>query len=122
MSEDEFHKSGFDAFSDLLEEYTKKADPESVMDVLEIGAKDFTEDVRKLPKPLSKIRAPGYVHLIDTVTYRREKDEVATGWGKYYGPMVDKGTVKMEGVAHMTPTFERNKEKYYKKMQDALFG
>ena len=122
MSEDEFHKSGFDAFSDLLEEYTKKADPESVMDVLEIGAKDFTEDVRKLPKPLSKIRAPGYVHLIDTVTYRREKDEVATGWGKYYGPMVDKGTVKMEGVAHMTPTVERNKEKYYKKMQDALFG
>lgn len=61
--------------------------------------------------------APGYTHLLDTVTYEIQKDDVVVGWGKYYGPMVENGTVKMQGTTHLRPTFERNKEKYYKDMQ-----
>lgn len=122
MNNSEALISGFDVFSDLLKEYAEKTDTENVVKVLEIGAKEFTDDVRALPKPMSQIRAPGYTHLIDTVTYQRSEDEVVAGWGKYYGPMVEHGTVRMRGVAHMAPTFQRNKERYYKKMQNALFG
>ena len=122
MDDDSLYTEGFDAFSDLLEEYEKKTTMENVIKVLEIGAKEFVADVRALPRPRSQIRAPGYTHLLDTVTYQRTKNEVVTGWSKYYGPMVDKGTRKMKGVAHMGPTFERNKERYYGAMQKKLFG
>lgn len=122
MADDSLYTEGFDAFSDLLEEYEKKTTMENVIKVLEIGAKEFVADVRALPRPRSQIRAPGYTHLLDTVTYQRTKNEVVTGWSKYYGPMVDKGTRKMKGVAHMRPTFERNKERYYGAMQKKLFG
>lgn len=122
MADDSLYTEGFDAFSDLLEEYEKKTTMENVIKVLEIGAKEFVADVRALPRPRSQIRAPGYTHLLDTVTYQRTKNEVVTGWSKYYGPMVDKGTRKMKGVAHMGPTFERNKERYYGAMQKKLFG
>ena len=77
---------------------------------------EFVNDVRKLPKPRSSIRKVGYTHLLDTVTYRRKNGEVEAGWGKYYGPMVDKGTKKMSATPHFAPTFERNKEKYYNAM------
>lgn len=122
MADESLYTEGFDAFSDLLEEYEKKTTMENVLKVLEIGAKEFVADVRALPRPRSQIRAPGYTHLLDTVTYQRTKNEVVTGWSKYYGPMVDKGTRKMKGVAHMGPTFERNKERYYGAMQKKLFG
>lgn len=122
MADDSLYTEGFDAFSDLLEEYEKKTTMENVIKVLEIGAKEFVADVRALPRPRSQIRAPGYTHLLDTVTYQRTKNEVVTGWSKYYGPMVDKGTRKMKGVAHMGSTFERNKERYYGAMQKKLFG
>lgn len=122
MADDSLYTEGFDAFSDLLEEYEKKTTMENVIKVLEIGAKEFVADVRALPRPRSQIRAPGYTHLLDAVTYQRTKNEVVTGWSKYYGPMVDKGTRKMKGVAHMGPTFERNKERYYGAMQKKLFG
>ena len=122
MSDGELYEDGFDAFSELLKEYEKKTDKENVIKILEIGAKAFAEDVRALPQPRSRVRTPGYTHLLDTVTYQRFKDEVATGWGKYYGPMVDRGTVRAKAVSHMNPTFEKNKGQYYKKMQNALFG
>lgn len=122
MADDSLYTEGFDAFSDLLEEYQKKTTRENVLKVLETVAKEFVTDVRALPRPRSQIRAPGYTHLLDTVTYQRTKNEVVTGWGKYYGPMVDRGTRKMKGVAHMSPTFERNKSRYYGKMQKQLFG
>lgn len=122
MADESLYTEGFDAFSDLLEEYQKKTTMENVLKVLEIGAKEFVSDVRALPRPRSQIRAPGYTHLLDTVTYQLTKNEVITGWRKYYGPMVDKGTRKMKGVAHMGPTFERNKERYYGAMQKKLFG
>lgn len=122
MSSTDFYEDGWDAFSEVLKEFEKKTDTDHVIKVLEMGAKAFVEDVRALPQPRSRIRTPGYTHLLDTVTYQRSKDEVVTGWGKYYGPMVDRGTVRAKAVSHMVPTFERNQKQYYKKMQDALFG
>ena len=122
MDEHEVFSDGFDEFSKMLAEYADKTDPGNVINVLEIGAKAFVNDVRALPRPRSRMMAPGYTHLIDTVTYQKSKNEVITGWGKYYGPMVENGTVKMDGVPHMRPAFEKNKETYYGKMQKALFG
>jgi len=106
--------SGFGELQELLSEYAGKAD--NVMDILEVGAKEFVSDVRRLPKPRSSVSKPGYTHLLDTVTYRRANGEVEAGWGKYFGPMVEKGTKKMTGTPHFAPTFERNKEKYYRMM------
>lgn len=111
--------TGFDDFSSLLEKYIGKAEKENVMKVLEVGAEELARDVRALPKP----RRPGggYTHMLDSVTTKRRGEEVKVGWGKYYGPFVERGTKKMNSQPHMRPTFERNKEKYYDKMKKALF-
>lgn len=122
MSDHEVYTDGFDALSKMIKEFSQKTEKKNVKKVLSIGAKGLVEDVRALPKPKSRMSAPGYTHLLDTVTYQTEKDDVAVGWGKYYGPMVENGTVKMNGTPHLRTTFERNKEKYYKDMQKALFG
>lgn len=109
----------FDEFSHMMEEYSKNASMENVVRVLEIGAKDFEKDVVALPQP----RRPGggYMHMLDSVEAKRRKNEVVVGWYNYYGRFVEDGTVKMSARPHMRPTFERNKEKYYRKMQKALF-
>lgn len=122
MSEMEFYSDGFDEFSKLLEEYSKKTSESNVLDVLEYGAKEFVKDVKALPKPRSLISKGGYTHLIDTVTTRRAEKEVETGWGKYYGIMVEKGTRKMNAQPHMKITYERNADKYHKLMNKKLFG
>lgn len=108
MSNLEFYTDGFDEFSKLLESYSKNTDDEKVLSVLECGADAFAKDVRALPKPRSRISAAGYTHLIDTVTTRRNKKEIEVGWGKYYGPMVERGTKKMKAAKpHIRPTFEK---------------
>ncbi len=114
---DSYH--GFEEFSEQLEKYIANCETEKVMSVLEEGANEFVKDVRALPQP----RRPGsgYTHLLDSVTTKRNGEEVEVGWGKYYGIMVERGTCKMLARPHMRPTFERNAEKYYKKMQKALF-
>lgn len=111
--------TGFDDFSSLLEKYIGKVEKENVMKVLEVGAEELARDVRALPKP----RRPGggCTHMLDSVTTKRRGEEVEVGWGKYYGPFVERGTKKMNSQPHMKPTFERNKEKYYDKMKKALF-
>ena len=86
------------------------------MDILLTGAKEFVSDLLKLPKPKSRIRKAGYTHLIDTFAYREKKKEVEVGWGKYYGPMVEHGTTKMNEQPHVYPLWDKNKEKYYKTM------
>lgn len=122
MVEGEIYADGFDEFSKMLEEFKKRTEVKNVTKVLEIGARQLVEDVRALPRPRSQINTPGYTHLLDTVTYQTQGEEVVVGWGKYYGPMVENGTVKMKGIEHVKPTFERNSEKYYKNMQKAIFG
>lgn len=111
---------GFDDLSELLKEY--EVTEEEAIQALEIVAKEFTDDVRKMPKPRSQVRKTGYTHLIDTVTYKRKRNEIEIGWGKYYGPMVENGTAKMKGTPHIKPVFRNNMLKYYKMIDTKLFG
>lgn len=93
---------------------------ENPTEVLVVGVKEFVNDLLKLTKPLSQVRKSGYTHLIDSFAYRVKKDEVEAGWGKYYGPMVERGTSKMNEQPHLYPLFDKNKEKYYKSMLTKL--
>lgn len=115
---DSFYE-GFDTLEKILQQYNIK--DEDVLSGLESGAKELASDIIKLPRPRSKIAKAGYTHLLDTVTYKRGEKDVEVGWGKYYGPMVEHGTTKMRGVPHIQPTFERNKEKYYKIMTQNIY-
>mgnify|MGYP002706517049 CR=1 FL=1 len=119
MSDMEFYESGFDEFSKMLE--AMDFENEQVLDAMEKGAGEFVSDIRKLPRPRSKMSAPGYAHLLDTITYQRSKKEIEVGWGKYYGPMVEYGTTRMNSTPHIKPTFEKNKEKYYKIITQNIF-
>lgn len=124
MSGVEFYTDGFNSLEKLLEKYQKKTSEENVLKVLETGADALVKDIKALPKPRSKIRKAGYTHLLDTVSYRRYQKEVEVGWGKYYGPMVERGTKvmkKTKGVPHVRPTYEGNKEKYAKLMAAEVF-
>ena len=109
--------SGLEELTKMLEEYS--VSEEKVMDVLEDVANAYVKDVRKLPRPRSQISKPGYTHLLDTVTSKRNKSEIEVGWGKYYGPMVENGTRKMRGAPHLKPTFD--KEKYFRNINERLF-
>lgn len=99
---------------DELNEYSKKVD--NVEDILEIGANEFVQDLNKLPKPMSKIRNAKWTHLVRLFSYRINNNQAEIYWGKYYGPMVERGTKKMKSQPHMLTSFEKNCEKYYKKM------
>lgn len=118
----EFYDMGFQEFEQMLQEYSEKVSEEKALDAIESGAKDFVNDLLKLPKPRSSINKPGYTHIIDTFLLERTKSEIKVGWGKYYGPMLEHGTKKMAKRAHLKPLFEQNKEKYYKKMTEKIFG
>lgn len=118
---DGFH--GFDGFDELIQylaECAEKADDANIEKVLEAGASEFVDDLMKLPKPISNIKNTGYTHLIKTFSYQKNKGQVEVGWGKYYGRMVEDGTVKMKSSPHMKITFDRNKEKYFKTMTNAI--
>ena len=79
-------------------------------------------DLLRLPKPRSQITKAGYTHIVSTFASERTDSGIKVGWGKYYGPMLEHGTRKMAARAHLKPLFERNKEKYYKKMTESIFG
>ena len=121
-AEIEFDDSGMEDFEMMLKQYAKQVDPESALDAIEAGTKEFVNDLLKLPKPRSAVRKPGYTHLIDTFAMERTQGEIIVGWGKYYGPMVEHGTKKMTARAHLKPLFEQNKEKYYRKMTEQIFS
>ena len=121
MSEVEFHTVGLDSLQKMLKELAEKADSSNVERAMEKGAQALIRDVRALPKPRSKITKSGYTHLLDSVAMRRNKGEIEVGWGKYYGPMVENGTTKMDAQPHFRPTFNKNKEKYYKLMIDEIW-
>ena len=104
---------------DLMQRY--QVTDEKALSAIETGAKMLADDVRKLPKPRSKMTGSGYTHLLDTVTTRRTKGEIEVGWGKYYGPMVENGTVRADAVPHVMPTFQKNKQKYYQAIDKELW-
>ena len=119
MSELSYEMDGFDSLEKLIAEYEGSAD--NVMEALETGAENLAADIRALPKPRSETTKPGYTHLMDTVTHKKADNEVEVGWGKYYGPMVERGTRRMGAQSHIQPTYDRNVDKYLEKMKKVLF-
>lgn len=116
-----FDNSGMDEFQDMLEEFIKATSESNVRTVLKKGADMFVDDLLRLPKPMSNISASGYTHLVSTFANRVKGGEIEVGWGKYYGPMLERGTIKMGAQAHLKPTFDSNASKYYKIMTDELW-
>ncbi len=113
----------YNGFQDLMEELENAIQKaEKPADIIEVGVKEFVNDLKKLTKPISQIHKSGYTHLINTFSYRKKGKEFEVGWGKYYGPMVENGTVRMTGRSHLRPCFEKNKEKYYNKMIKEIFN
>lgn len=112
---------GLEKFMDLLEKYEKAADDNHVSEVLMQAGEALAEDVHRLPKP--RRRGAGYTHMLDSVTAAPSgKDAVLVSWGRYYGKFVEHGTKKMSAQPHLMPEWERNKDRYYKMMQDNLFA
>lgn len=128
MNKDNNLTAGFLDLETELEELIKKVS--SPVDILEIGAKEFTKDLLRLPTPKSKIQKSSYTHLIDSFSYRKTNVDIEVGWGKYYGPMVEEGTKsgfrnghKHPGTTaqpHLKKLWQKNKNKYYKLMLDDL--
>lgn len=108
-SSDDFY-AGFSELSDLLKDYMEVAD--NVLDEQEKIADDFLSDLRKLGAPRSQIVKSGYTHLIDTFAKKVNGNEVEVGWGKYYGPMVERGTKHNRAVPHLVPCWNANSERY----------
>lgn len=112
---------GLEKFMDLLEQYEKAADDNHVSEVLMQAGEALADDVHRLPKP--RRRGAGYTHMLDSVTAAPSgKDAVLVSWGRYYGKFVEHGTKKMGSQPHLMPTWEQNKDRYYKMMQDNLFA
>ena len=114
-SEITFDGGGFEDFEELLKQYSENVSSDKALDAVEEGAKEFVNDLLRLPKA-------GYTHIVSTFALERTDSGIKVGWGKYYGPMLEHGTRKMAARAHLKPLFERNKEKYYKKMTESIFG
>lgn len=112
---------GLELFANMLEQYEKAADENRIADVLMIAGNALAEDVHRLPKP--RRRGAGYTHMLDSVVAAPSgKDAVLVSWGRHYGKFVEYGTKKMGAQPHLIPTWERNKDRYYKLMQDNLFS
>lgn len=112
---------GLEKFMDLLEKYEKAADDNHVAEVLMTAGSALAEDVHRLPKP--RRRGAGYTHMLDSVVAAPSgKDAVLVSWGRYYGKFVEHGTKKMGAQPHLIPTWEQNKDRYYKLMTDKLFS
>lgn len=114
MSEKVYEFEGFKELVETVNGYIESVD--NSMEILEVGANEFTMDLLRLAKPMSKIRKSGYTHLIKSFSYKKKKDEIEVGWGKYYGPMLEHGTQNMNSQPHINPLWNKNKEKYYKLM------
>lgn len=116
-----FDTEGLEEFQNIMEEFAQVLDPQNVIKVLKKGADAFTSDLLKLPRPRSRIHAAGYTHMVDVFANRVRGSEVEVGWGKYYGPMVEHGTVRMRAQPHLKPAFNSNSQKYYKIMTEELW-
>ena len=113
---------GFDDFSKMIEEFLERTDEDAVLEAVEEGVKEFVEDLLRLPKPKSQISKAGYTHLVDAFSYRKNGKEIEVGWGKYYGTMVENGTIKMKAQPHLKETYEKNKTKYEQKIISKIWN
>lgn len=122
MNEDDFYSAGMNEFQKIIQEYQEKFEQRRIEAAMMDGAEQLARDVRALPKPRSQIRKSGYAHLLDTVSARKGKNgEVEVGWGKYYGPMVEAGTLKMNAQPHLRGLFKKDSNKYYNLILQRLF-
>lgn len=114
MNEDDFCFAGMNEFQKIIQEYQEKFEQSRIEAAMMEGAEQLARDVRALPKPRSRIQKAGYTHLLDTVSARKGKNgEIEVGWGKYYGPMVEAGTRKMNAQPHLRGQFKKDPNKYY---------
>ena len=120
MADRLFNEQAFSELEDTFADLMKAVD--DVPEILQAGADEFIKDLKSLPSPRSNISKGGYTHLLDSFASRTEGEDILVGWGKYYGPIVEGGSVKMAARAHLKPTWRRNADKYYKSMTDKILG
>lgn len=53
-SEITFDGGGFEDFEELLKQYSENVSPDKALDAVEEGAKEFVNDLLRLPKPRSR--------------------------------------------------------------------
>ena len=112
---------GLKLFQDMLKQYEQAVSDQNISDVLMVAGEALADDVHRLPKP--RRRGAGYTHMLDSVQAAPSgKDAVLVSWGQFYGKFVEYGTKKMGAQPHLIPTWEQNKDRYYKLMQDNLFA
>ncbi len=109
---------GFDELTDQLSDLLKNVEEDRLYETLELGASELVSKASKLSSPYSSIRKSGYTHLVNTFAYKRNTTykDVAVGWGKYHGRMVEGGTRKMRAQAHLVPLWNKEKEAIHTKM------
>ena len=65
-SEITFDCGGFEDFEELLKRYSENVSSDKALDAVEEGAKEFVNDLLRLPKPRSQITKAGYTHIVST--------------------------------------------------------
>ena len=120
MKDDKGFLGGINDLESELAEILAATEDDNIHNSLEMGAKLLASDIKRLPKPRSKISKAGYTHILDTVGVWRDElkthSKVRLGWKKYYGPILEHGSYKMGSQPHLKPTWARNKAKYQKEM------
>ena len=118
------NEQSFKDLEETFKEYMDKAD--RPLEILQAGADAFVKDLKALPSPRSRINKAGYTHMIDTFASRQEGEDVLVGWGKYYGPIIERGYKTKRRMVparpHFKPTFEKNKNRYYDMMIQKIHG
>lgn len=79
MNDITFEDSGMEEFQDMLGSYLSKVDEKSALDAIEEGAKEFVNDLLRLPKPRRNVTAPGYTHLVDSFSYKTDISKIGDG-------------------------------------------
>ena len=105
-----------------LERYARNLD--DVQKILEVGAKEFVDDLRTLEKPKSRIKSAKHTHLVDSFAYRKSKyrpGEIEVGWGVYYGPFLEEGSKKNNAQPHLKKMYQNCAKKYEEKMIAEIF-
>ena len=91
---------------------------------IESRGMDFSSGMIDIARQESPDIPYDVTHLVRTFSNKinRARKEIEVGWGKYYGPMVEHGTVKMRSREHLKPLYERNADKYSKLMMMKFYN